>query len=210
MMSAKHPRGRPAYPDVLTPSEWRVAEAVRHGLTNRAIAERQGVSTDAVKFHVFNILTKLGMARRAELRRWQGVRNDSNLVGAGAMAEFESLGSIGQISRSAKDIDAATAWYRDVLGLPLLYAFEKLAFFDCSGVRLMLAEGDEPAQSILYFQVTSIHTAHAELSARGAEFVAAPHLIHRHANGTEEWMAFFSDNEGRPLAIMAQIPTNGD
>jgi hypothetical protein len=35
-------------------------------------------------------------------------------------------------------------------------------------------------------------------------FVNAPHMIHKHADGTEEWMAFFSDNEGRPLAIMAQ------
>jgi methylmalonyl-CoA/ethylmalonyl-CoA epimerase len=29
-------------------------------------------------------------------------------------------------------------------------------------------------------------------------------MIHRHDDGTEEWMAFFNDNEGRPLAIMAQ------
>jgi methylmalonyl-CoA/ethylmalonyl-CoA epimerase len=29
-------------------------------------------------------------------------------------------------------------------------------------------------------------------------------MIHRHEDGTEEWMAFFQDNDGRPLAIMAQ------
>jgi hypothetical protein len=32
-----------------------------------------------------------------------------------------------------------------------------------------------------------------------------PHLIHRHADGTEEWMAHFHDPEGRPLAIMSQV-----
>jgi len=37
------------------------------------------------------------------------------------------------------------------------------------------------------------------------EFADAPHVIHRHPDGTEEWMAHFSDPEGRPLAIMAQV-----
>jgi DNA-binding NarL/FixJ family response regulator len=48
--------GRPPHEDVLTPAEWKVAESVRHGLTNRRIAERLGVSPDAVKFHVGNAL----------------------------------------------------------------------------------------------------------------------------------------------------------
>jgi DNA-binding NarL/FixJ family response regulator len=58
---------------VLTPAEWRVAELVRHGLTNRRIAERMGVSLDAVKFHVSNALLKLGCSGRQELRLWGGV-----------------------------------------------------------------------------------------------------------------------------------------
>ena len=29
-------------------------------------------------------------------------------------------------------------------------------------------------------------------------------MIHRHENGVEEWMAFFKDPDGRPLALMAQ------
>jgi DNA-binding NarL/FixJ family response regulator len=45
-----------------------VAEAVRHGLTNPEIARLQGVSTDAVKYHVANILQKLEFSRRNELR----------------------------------------------------------------------------------------------------------------------------------------------
>lgn len=46
---------------------------------------------------------------------------------------------------------------------------------------------------------------HADLQARGVAFQGEPHLIHRHEDGTEEWMAFFHNNEGRPLAIMAQV-----
>ena len=41
----------------------------------------------------------------------------------------------------------------------------------------------------------------------GVKFTHAPHMIHRHANGMEEWMAFFEDPDGRPLALMSQIST---
>jgi hypothetical protein len=30
-------------------------------------------------------------------------------------------------------------------------------------------------------------------------------MIHRHSDGTEEWMAAFKDNEGWPLAILSQV-----
>ena len=59
-MTSERQRGRPPFDDVLTPAEWRVAEAVRHGLTNPEIARLQGVSADAVKYHVANALHKLG------------------------------------------------------------------------------------------------------------------------------------------------------
>jgi catechol 2,3-dioxygenase-like lactoylglutathione lyase family enzyme len=117
----------------------------------------------------------------------------------------EHIGEIGQIGRSVKDITAAEPWYRDVLGLRHLYTFGKLAFFDCGGVRLFLEQGEHPSQSVIYFRVGDIQAAHARLSARGVAFTSAPHLIHRHDDGMEEWMAFFDDNEGRPLAIMAQV-----
>jgi DNA-binding CsgD family transcriptional regulator/catechol 2,3-dioxygenase-like lactoylglutathione lyase family enzyme len=199
--------GRPPHPDLLTPAEWQVAEAVRHGLSNPAIARRLGVSVDAVKFHVSNALTKLGFAGRSQLRQWDGVRVGSLLhastKGVGTRLE---LGPIGQVSRSVADVAMAEAWYRDTLGLPHLFSAPTLAFFDCGGTRLMLAQGDGAAASILYFRVADIRAAHQQLLGRGVTFVAAPHLIHRHPDGTEEWMAFFDDNEGRPLAIMAQVP----
>lgn len=203
LMTRKQP-GRPAYPDSLTPAEWRVVDGVRHGLTNRAIAKRLGVSDDAVKFHVSNVLAKLGFSGRGELRQWTGVAAASALASLAPCGASE-FGPIGQISRSVSDLESSLVWYRDVLGLPLLYRFDSLAFFDCGGLRLMLVVDSEAGpQSILYFSVTDVRTTYDALIAKGVRSVAAPHMIHRHADGTEEWMAFFADLEGRPLAIMAK------
>jgi DNA-binding CsgD family transcriptional regulator/catechol 2,3-dioxygenase-like lactoylglutathione lyase family enzyme len=207
-------RGRPPHDDVLTPAEWAVVHAVRHGLSNARIAVRRGISRDAVKFHVRNAVAKLGLRGRADLQRWAGVPKNSALYRRlnnreTAMTDTQKLrlGPIGQISRTVRDIDEASAWYRDVLGLVHLYTFGKLAFFDLGGTRLYLsAEGAEPQpESCLYFRVDDIGAAYAELTARGVQFTGAPHLIYRHADGTEEWMAFFKDPEGRFLALMSQV-----
>jgi DNA-binding CsgD family transcriptional regulator/catechol 2,3-dioxygenase-like lactoylglutathione lyase family enzyme len=189
---------------MLTPMEWTTVEWVRHGLSNRQIAARRGVSLDAVKFHVGNVLGKLGLDNRRQLRRWAGVSADSALKGRGSM-EATALGPIGQIARTVADVAASETWYRDVLGLPHLFTFGELAFFDCGGTRLYLQQGEVRPESCLYFRATDIHDAHRDLSAKGVEFTSAPHMVHRHADGTEEWMAFFNDAEGRTLALLAQV-----
>lgn len=193
---------------MLTPAEWRVAEAVRHGLTNAAIAARLAVTPDAVKFHVGNALGKLGLASRGELRRWDGVRRDSNIQrrNSGMDADAGHV-RIGQISRTVSDIAAARRWYGEVLGLTHLYSFGDMAFFDLSGVRLFLSQGEAGAESIIYLMVDDIHATRDVLAARGVAFRNAPHMIHRHADGTEEWMAFFDDPDGRPLGIMSRVAT---
>jgi DNA-binding CsgD family transcriptional regulator/catechol 2,3-dioxygenase-like lactoylglutathione lyase family enzyme len=201
-------RGRPPHDDVLTPAEWRIAHAVQHGMSDREIAERRGISRDGVKFHVDNVREKLDLRTREALRQWFQPPKDSALARqrSNAMNEI-ALGPIGQVSRSVGDIQRAEHWYGQVLGLRHLYTFGKLAFFDCGGTRLMLTQEAAPssAESILYFRVDDIARAHEILKAKGVEFSNAPHLIHRHADGAEEWMAFFNDPEGRPLAIMAQV-----
>ncbi|HYX47799.1 MAG TPA: LuxR C-terminal-related transcriptional regulator [Sphingomicrobium sp.] len=204
--------GRPRHDDLLTPAEWKVAEQVRHGMTNRRIAERMGVSLDAVKFHVGNALSKLGFKSRVELRRWDGVAKGTALdefrrSAMNAQGSSDSYVMLGQVARTTKRFAESHAWYRDVLGLPELYSFGNLAFYDLAGVRLMLTEeeGDVASESILYLRVPDIHASKAELESRGVNFINAPHLIHRHEDGTEEWMAAFEDNEGRPLQLMMQV-----
>jgi catechol 2,3-dioxygenase-like lactoylglutathione lyase family enzyme len=117
-----------------------------------------------------------------------------------------ALGPLGQISRSVRSIEQSIDWYENKLGLKHLYTFGKLSFFDCGGTRLFLEESSAPAsESVLYLRVPDIHVAYQQLQARGIPFAGAPHLIHRHSDGTQEWMAFFEDLEGRPLAIMCQV-----
>lgn len=202
------PRGRPPHNDRLTPAEWRTVDAVRHGLTNRQIAALREISIDAVKFHVANIIAKLGLRNRKALKTWGGAPIESVLFkeDAPVNAEAQILG-LGQVSRTVKDITTAESWYRDVLGLTHLYTYGTLAFFDCGGTRLMLSQNEQVQneESLLYLRVADINAAYSGLSARGADFVSAPHMIHRHDDGTEEWMAFFKDLEGRHLAIMSSV-----
>jgi DNA-binding CsgD family transcriptional regulator/catechol 2,3-dioxygenase-like lactoylglutathione lyase family enzyme len=203
----KRRRGRPPHADILTPSEWRTVHAAQHGLSNVQIARRRGVSVDAVKFHMTNALAKLGLRNRRELRAWFRAPRDAELAKEASTMNDFSITGLGQIARSVSDIQASEKWYRETLGLAHLYTFGTLAFFDLAGTRLMLAQEKTGAvkESLLYLRVPDIAAAHQLLQQRGVTFTHAPHLIHRHADGTEEWMAFFEDPDGRPLALMAQV-----
>jgi len=207
-MKSARGRGRPKHDDVLTPAEWRIVHAVTHGLTSREIAQRRGISIDAVKYHVANATGKLNLVGRKALRQWFRIPRASALSRQETQMNIPvTLGRIGQIARTVRDIEQSQQWYKDALGLPHLFTFGKLAFFDCGGTRLLLTQQDSlsPGESILYLMVADILAAHDQLQSRGVEFINAPHMIHKHPDGTEEWMAFFKDLEGRTLAIMSQV-----
>ncbi|MDZ4087767.1 MAG: VOC family protein [Tabrizicola sp.] len=113
---------------------------------------------------------------------------------------------LSQIARRVEDLDRARRFWRDTLGIPELYAFPGLAFFDLGPTRLMLREtGQRDPADLLYLAAPDIAAAHAALTARGAQMTGAPHMIHRHPDGAEEWMAFFNDDEGRDLALHSVV-----
>lgn len=116
------------------------------------------------------------------------------------------LGRIAQIAVNARDLERATAFYRDRLGLPLLFQVPGMAFFRCGDLTLMLGlpsepEFDHPA-SILYFDVADIDAAHEALTQRGVTFRSKPHVVHREAE-RQMRLAFFTDTEGNTLALMS-------
>jgi methylmalonyl-CoA/ethylmalonyl-CoA epimerase len=118
------------------------------------------------------------------------------------------LSQIGQIAVNVHDTGRAVAFYRDQLGMKLLFTAGQLAFFDCDGIRLMLDRPEKPEfdhpSSILYFKVPDIQQAHATLAGRGVKFEDAPHVIARMPDH-ELWMAFFRDSEGNLLALMSEV-----
>jgi methylmalonyl-CoA/ethylmalonyl-CoA epimerase len=118
------------------------------------------------------------------------------------------ISRIGQIAINAHDVARATAFYRDTLELPFLFAAGKLSFFDCGGVRLMLTEPEKPEfdhpGSILYFSVPDIKAAHAAMKEKGARFEDEPHLIAKMPDH-DLWMTFFRDTEGNLLGLMSEV-----
>ena len=117
--------------------------------------------------------------------------------------------NIGQISIIVKDVDRATAFYRDVLGLPLLFTVPSMAFFDCGGVRLMLGTASSPEydhpSSIFYFRVPDIQAGYQRLVGQGVEIVAPPRLIAPMPTH-DLWMTAFKDSEGNIHQLMSEVP----
>ena len=115
---------------------------------------------------------------------------------------------VGQIALNAKNISAATAFYRDILGLKHLFSVgEQMAFFDCGGVRLMLTQPSSPEldhpSSILYLVVDDIDTAHAALVAKGVSVERAPSLVAQMPDH-ELWLCPFRDPDGNILELMGE------
>ena len=126
------------------------------------------------------------------------------------MSEFGpgfGLAEISQVSIPVTDLKRATNFYREVLGMRFLFTAPGMSFFDCAGIRLMLAtpESSEfsPPGSILYYRVGEIRPAYEVLRERGVEFVAEPHVVHT-AERTELWMAFFRDVDQNVLALISE------
>ena len=108
------------------------------------------------------------------------------------------------------DFERGVAFYRDVLGLSLLFAAPpQMAFFQCGAVRLLV--GVTPAGqkvqrgSQIYFGVKDIQSVYSSLSAQGVQFKAPPHVVSRSA-ASEVWLAEFVDPDGNQLALMSEAP----
>lgn len=124
-----------------------------------------------------------------------------------------STATIGQLLIPVTELDRAVAWYRDTLGIPLLFtAPPQMSFFQAGEIRLLV--GVAPPShaglrgSTIYFRVTDIQAVHATLAARGVRFNVEPHIVHRTPT-SELWLAEFTDPDGNHLALMSETPKQG-
>ena len=124
-----------------------------------------------------------------------------------------AISRIGQIALSAGDLDRATAFYRDVLGMKFLFSAPPgMSFFECGGVRLLIggpeAGGGAHAATTLFYFVPDIRDAVRVLTERGVAFDRDPMMIAKLAD-REVWLAEFKDSEGNSAALMSEVPLAG-
>ena len=117
------------------------------------------------------------------------------------------LSGIRQIAITVSDVDAALAFYRDVLGLAFLFRpAPTLAFLDADGIRLMLTTpqgaGTAGANSILYFQVQDIVPTQAALVARGLVPAVTDYLVFTHRSAEPGHRLLLIHLQAQPLLDM--------
>ena len=126
-----------------------------------------------------------------------------------AIIESE-ITSIGQIAIAVSNLEQAVIFYRDSLGLPLLFDVPPaMAFFDCGGIRLMLTtlQGEDEKDhrtSVIYYKVGDLDQATKALKARGLNFEREPHLVAK-MEDHELWIGFLRDPDENLIGIMAEV-----
>lgn len=125
-------------------------------------------------------------------------------------SEFQIEG-IGQVSIRVHDMEAATRFYQDTLGLKLLFQIPNMTFFECNGIQIVLGIAEDPQfdhpSSVFYFIVNNINSAYETLVNRNVQFLGKPHKI-AEMGQTATWMAFFHDPDQNVHALMSEVPVS--
>lgn len=115
---------------------------------------------------------------------------------------------LAQVSVNVHHLENAIGFYRDTLGLNLLFNTGTMAFVDLNGLSIMLSIPENAAfdhrSSVLYFQVEDIHASHQSLLQRNVKMRGEPHVVYSNET-TEGWMTFFEDNDRNVLALTSQV-----
>jgi len=122
------------------------------------------------------------------------------------MSTDHPLGVV-QVAQHADDLDRATAFYTELLGLPLIARFGPLVFVDLGDTRLLLEEAAPPA--VIYLKVDDLQQRIDTLRAAGVDVVADPHDIFTDTEGVfggdwrVETQAFIRDSEGNLVGLVS-------
>jgi catechol 2,3-dioxygenase-like lactoylglutathione lyase family enzyme len=114
-----------------------------------------------------------------------------------------------QVALTVKDLDRARIFYRDTLGLPLLFEAGNMLFFDIGGQRLMvgLAENtDRPivGGTYIYFDAPDLPALIPALKAKGVEMIGNTETLQR-TDTHELKLQFFKDPDGNEIGLMGMV-----
>ena len=127
------------------------------------------------------------------------------------MSESPALGPVGQILVPVTDLERAVDFYERVLGLPLLFRYPGVAFFD-AGVRIYLATPTEPGfdgRATFYLRTDDVSGAVEVIEGRGGEVTVRPTVAHRDER-YDLWLAFVRDPDGNNVGLMREAPKGLD
>ncbi len=121
---------------------------------------------------------------------------------------MDTIQRVGQIGVPVKDLQRALDFYKEKLGLSLLFNADHMAFFECNGLRILLTLPDKAefshSSSVIYFQVNDIKRTYEQLVNKEVAFIDEPHLVAK-IGQTETWMVFFKDTEANTHALMSEV-----
>ena len=112
-----------------------------------------------------------------------------------------------QVALTTRDPERSKQFYRDVLGLPLLFEVPNMTFYQLGDMRLMVGveASMTPGGSVLYIDAPDIDKLGAELEQRGVRFSGAANVLQRTDKG-ELKLREFKDPDGNSLALMGLVP----
>ena len=114
-----------------------------------------------------------------------------------------------QVALTVRDLDRARTFYRDTLGLTLLFEAGTMLFFDAGGQRLMIGKEEKAGSaiggSLIYFDAPDIDVLGPALEARGITFVG-PATVVQQTQTHELKLREFFDPDGNALALMGMVP----
>jgi catechol 2,3-dioxygenase-like lactoylglutathione lyase family enzyme len=113
-----------------------------------------------------------------------------------------------QVALTSRDLDRSRSFYRDTLGLTLLFEVGGMLFFDLGGIRLLIGTENslgQPGGSVLYFDAPDIDTLAPALEQKGVTFIGPVQILQR-TESHELKLRIFRDPDGNPLALMGMVP----
>jgi catechol 2,3-dioxygenase-like lactoylglutathione lyase family enzyme len=114
-----------------------------------------------------------------------------------------------QVAFTCRDLDRSRIFYRDTLGLPLMFEAGNMLFFQLDGMRLMIGKEEKPDSriggAVIYFDAPDIDALGAALEAKGVHFERPAETVQR-TETHELKLRAFHDPDGNAIALMGMVP----